>query len=192
VRFETIDLQPATAAQNTMRKIIKEVQGFTPLEIPVPPMLSTAIGYTGEARYGSFQWTPYGDEADYSDGRLSGTGNWQAFLAFIQHPAVSPFLKEYDLGSSDSEARHVLILDRKILEILIAPVKEAQTFLKAQWPPQPEIRMSKEEYLEMLSENLKSAKHPDDIDIAIIQRQIAEDYALIEEMQRWLDRFLKN
>jgi hypothetical protein len=44
----------------------------------------------------------------------------------------------------------------------------------------------------MLSENLKSAKHPDDIDIAIIQRQIAEDYALIEEMQRWLDRFLKN
>jgi hypothetical protein len=63
-----------------MRKIIKEVQGFTPLEIPVPPMLSKAIGYTGEVRYVSFQWTPYGDEAEYSDGRLSGTGNWQAFL----------------------------------------------------------------------------------------------------------------
>jgi len=40
----------------------------------------------------------------FSDGRLNATGNWQAFLAFIQHPTVSPFLEDYDLGSSDSEA----------------------------------------------------------------------------------------
>jgi hypothetical protein len=46
--------------------------------------------------------------------------------------------------------------------------------------------------LEMLSETLKSVKQPDDIDIAIIERQIAEDYALIEDMQKWLDKFLKN
>jgi len=25
----------------------------------------------------------------YSDGRLSGTGNWQACLGYVQHPAVS-------------------------------------------------------------------------------------------------------
>src|SRR5687767_3860183 len=159
------------ADQHTMRKIIKEVQGFTPLEIPVPPMLSKAMGYTGEAQYVSFQWTPYGDEADYSDGRLSGTGNWQAFFAYIQHPAVSPFLKEYDLGSSDSEARHAIILDRNKLKIMVASVKEAQAFLSAQWPPQPPIRMSKEEYLAMLSEALKNVKPPDDIDIEEIQRR---------------------
>jgi hypothetical protein len=192
VRFETIGLMPATAAQNTMRKIIKEGHGLTPLGIPVPPMLSKAMGYTGEARYVSFQWTPYGDEADYSDGRLSGTGNWQAFLAYIQHPAVSPFLKEYDLGSSDSEARHILILDRKKLEIMIAPVKEAQAFLSAQWPPEPPIHMSKEEHLAMLSEALRNVKQPDDIDIEEIQRRIEEQYALIEDMQRWLDKYLKN
>src|SRR5687768_8338186 len=81
--------------------------------------------------------TPYGDETDYSDGRLSGTGNWQAFLAYIQHPVVSPFLQEYDLGSSDSEARHTLILDRDKHEIMIAPVKKAQAFLLEQWSPQP-------------------------------------------------------
>jgi hypothetical protein len=155
-------------------------------------MLAKAMGYKGEARYVSFQWTPYGDEADYSDGRLSGTGNWQAFLAYVRHPVVSPFLQEYDLGSSDSEARLALILDRDKHEIMIAPVKKAQAFLSEQWPPQPEIRMSKEEYLEMLSETLKSVKQPDDIDIAIIERQIAEDYALIEDMQKWLDKFLKN
>ena len=66
------------AAQNNMRKIIKVIEGLTSLNIPVPPMLAPALGYKGEARYVSFQWTPYGDEADYADGRLSGTGNWQA------------------------------------------------------------------------------------------------------------------
>jgi hypothetical protein len=132
-----------------MRKIIKEIESLTPLRVPVPPMLAKAMGYKGEARYVSFQWTPYGDEADYSDGRLSGTGNWQAFLAYVRHPVVSPFLQEYDLGSSDSEARLALILDRDKHEIMIAPVKKAQAFLSEQWPPQPEIRMSKEEYLDL-------------------------------------------
>jgi hypothetical protein len=192
VRFETIGLLLATAAQNAMRNIIKEVQGLTPLEIPVPPMLSKAIGYKGEARYVSFQWTPYGDEADYSDGRLSGTGNWQAFLAYIRHPAVSPFLKEYDLGSSDSEAKHAIILDRNKLKIMIAPVKEAQAFLSAQLPPQPPIRMSKEEYLAMVSQALKSVKQPNKIEIEEVQRRIEEQYALIEDMQQWLDKYLKN
>jgi hypothetical protein len=143
-----------------MCKLIKEIQGLIPLEIPVPPMLSKAISYTGEARYVSFQWTPYGDEADYSDGRLSGTGNWQGFIAYIQHPVVSPFLKEYDLGSSDNKASHALILDRNKLEVMIAPVKEARVFLSEQWPPQPTIRMSKEEYLAMVSQALKGYEKP--------------------------------
>jgi hypothetical protein len=42
---------------------------LTPLNVPVPPMLAKVMGYRGEARFVSFQWTPYGDEADYSDGR---------------------------------------------------------------------------------------------------------------------------
>ena len=155
-------------------------------------MLAKAIGYTGDARFVSFQWIPYGDEAEYSDGRLSATGNWQAFLAYVQHPAVSQFLSEYDLGSSDSEATHALILDREKLEVLIAPVKEAQTFLTKQWPPEPPIRMSQEEYLAKLSEALKHVKQPDDIDVEEIQRRIEAQYALVEEMQQWLDKLLKN
>ena len=155
-------------------------------------MLSKAMGYTGKARYVSFQWTPYGDEADYSDGRVSGSGNWLAFLSYIQHSAVSPFLKEYDLGSSDSEARYALILDRDKLEIMIAPVKEAQAFLSEQWQPLPETRMSKEEYLEMLSKALKNVKQPHGIEIEEIQQRIEEQYTIIEDMQIWLDKWLKN
>jgi hypothetical protein len=77
-----------------MNKSVKHSKGLTPLNVPVPPALAIAIGYTGEARYVAFQWTPYGDEAEYFDGRRSSIGNWQGFLAYIQHPAVSPLLEE--------------------------------------------------------------------------------------------------
>jgi hypothetical protein len=175
-----------------MSKLVKELKSLIPLQAPVPPMLATAIGYNGNAQYVAFKWTPYGDEALYNDGRLSATGNWQAFLAYIQHPAVSSLLSEYDLGSSDSEARHCLILDREKLELAIAPVKEANAVLADQWPPEPPIRMSQQEELAAISEVLEHVKQPDDIDIEEIQRRIEEQYALIEEMQRWLDRYLKN
>jgi hypothetical protein len=92
-------------------------------------MLAKALGYTGDARYVAFNWTPYGDEAEFFDGRRSATGNWQAFLAYIQHPAVSSLLEPYDFGSSDNEAKQCLILDREKRELLIAPVKEAHVFL---------------------------------------------------------------
>ena len=111
---------------------------------------------------------------------------------YIQHPAVSPYLTGYDLGSSDNEAKHALILDREKLEVLIAPVKAAEAFLAKQWPPEPPIRMSQEEYLATISEALKNIKPPRDIDINEVQRRIDEQYALIEEMQQWLDTCLKN
>src|ERR671934_852802 len=86
--------------------------GLTRLVAPVPPMLERAIGYPGEARFVSFYWTPGGDEADYDDGQRAGTGNWQGYLAYVQHPLVHPLLAPYDLGSGEAEGRHSLIVDR--------------------------------------------------------------------------------
>jgi hypothetical protein len=175
-----------------MNKAIHTFAGLTPLNAPVPPMLAKATGYTGEARFVSFHWTPYGDETDYSDGRVSATGNWQAFLAYIQHPAISPLLNGYNLGSSDNEAHHALILDREKLAVFIAPVKEAEKFLQKQWPEEPPIRMSQEEYVELLTKALKNVKPPKDISIDEIQQRIEQQYALVEELQLWLDKHLKN
>jgi hypothetical protein len=172
-----------------MNKAVKSVTTLTPLNVPVPPMLAKAIGYTGDARFVSFQWTPYGDEADYSDGRGSGTGNWQAFLAFIHHPAVSPLLEGYDLGSSDSEAKHALILDQEELALFVAPVKEAEKFLSDQWPKEPPIRMSKEEWAAFVNKALAQQR---DISISEIQQRIEKQYALVEALQQWLDKHLKN
>jgi hypothetical protein len=133
-----------------------------------------------------------GDEALYNDGRLSATGNWEAFITYVRHPAVSPLLQDYDLGSSNSEAKHAIILDQEKHEVFIAPVKAVQTFLTKQWPPEPSLLMSQEEELAQLSEMLRNVKQPDDVDIEEIQRRIDEQYALTEQMQNWLDQYLKN
>jgi hypothetical protein len=175
-----------------MSKGTKAPTDLTPLNVPVPPMLAKAMGYRGNARYVSFQWTPYGDEADYSDGRGSGTGDWQAFLAFIHHPAVSPRLQGYDLGSSDSEAKHVLILDQEQQILFIAPARDAEKFLQEQWPKEPPIRMSKEEYNALVMKALKNLAYAQDVSMKEVERRIAEQHALIKEMEQWLDKQLKN
>jgi hypothetical protein len=175
-----------------MSKGAKAVYYLTTLNVPVPPMLARAIGYTGNARFVSFQWTPAGDETDYSDGRVSATGNWQAFLAYIHHPAVSPHLKDFDFGSSDSEAKHALILDQKELALFVAPVREAEKFLSEQWPKEPPIRMSKEELAAVVARAMKNVKPPKDISMDEIHRRIERQYALVEELQLWLDKQLKN
>jgi hypothetical protein len=54
----------------------------------------------------------------------------------------------------------------------------------------PEFRAS--DYLAKISDTLKNIKQPDDINIEEIQPHIEEQYALIEDMQRWLDSYLKN
>jgi hypothetical protein len=175
-----------------MKKAVIAVTDLTPLNIPVPPMLAKAIGYTGEARFVSFQWTPYGDETDYSDGRVRPTGNWQAFLAYIRHPAVSPHLGDYDFGSSETEARHALILDQVKPALFVAPVREAEKFLSEQWPTKQSITMSQRKYTAQVMKALKNVKPPKDISINEIQRRIEEQYALVESLQQWLDRHLKN
>jgi hypothetical protein len=175
-----------------MSKGAKAVYYLTTLNVPVPPMLARASGYTGKARFISFQWTPAGDETDYSDGRVSATVNWQVFLAFIQHPAVSPHLKGHDFGSSDSEAKHALILDQKEFALYAAPVREAEKFLSEQWPKEPPVTMSQEEYTAFVMKALKNVKLPTDVSIAEIQRRIERQYALVEELQLWLDKYLKN
>lgn len=124
-------------------------QGFSLLSISVPPMLETAFGYppgrgTGSEatlpRFVAFSWTAGGDEASFSDGRRSGVGmlNNDAYLAFVHHRAIQPHLAEFNLGASDEEAGHWLVLDREERQLYAALASVASRFLQRQWgdPPQ--------------------------------------------------------
>jgi hypothetical protein len=145
----------------------------------------------GEARFVSFRWTPGGDEADYDDGQRAGTGEWQGYLAYIQHPTIHPLLDQYNLGSSESEAKHALILDRQDRKLYVAPIKDARAFLAQQWPELEPVHMTQEEYLAMVTQTLKNVKFREP-DIEEIQKRIEEQYRRVETMQNWLNKFLPN
>jgi hypothetical protein len=112
---------------------------LTLLTVPVPPNLAEALGYAGTARWIGCYWTPYGDEVVWDDGRVDATGEWDAYLAFTQHPKVYPAVRSYRLGSSEDEARDMLIIDREEHKAYIAPRALAAALLDAQWPPLPQI-----------------------------------------------------
>ena len=169
----------------------KELTGLIRLKAPVPPLLAIALGYEGNARYVSFKRSPIADVLKYSDGRVSAKGSQKAFLAYVEHPAVTLFLEGYDLGSRESEAKHALLLDRAQLEIYIAPVREVEEFLKWRWPQLSQSRMHQEENMAKIAIALKR-RNPRDMDIEEIQQRIEEQHVLIETMLRWLDKQLKN
>src|SRR6266404_4826333 len=82
------------------------------VDVPLPPQLTETFGYPGQARYVAFYWIPDGDEVVYDDGRMSGTGASWAFLTYRRHRAVEPLLDRWNLGYSDADAEHCLVLDR--------------------------------------------------------------------------------
>jgi hypothetical protein len=98
----------------------------------LPRNWERAFGYDGEARYVAFYWTPVGDEAMYDDGQVSSDGNWRLFLTLRhQHPELD---RRYNLGYSEMEADHWLLLDRETRELVVLPRAEARARLRQQWP----------------------------------------------------------
>jgi DNA-binding transcriptional regulator GbsR (MarR family) len=71
-------------------------------------------------------------------------------------------------------------------------VKEADKFLEKQWPEVPPIRMTQEEYLSLVKKAMKNIKQPSDVEIEEINQRIEEQYRMVEDLQRWLDKYLKN
>lgn len=124
------------------------IEHLLPLTIPVPPMFERALGSPGPlshpdapaARYCAFYWTEAGDEAAFDDGQQSGAGmlNNDAYLAFVQHPAIAPHLQHFTLGSSEAPADHWLILDRQQHQFFVVPVGVAKPLVEEQWEPSPE------------------------------------------------------
>jgi len=166
---------------------------LTSLAVPVPPMLEQAIGYTRSARYVGFHWTTYGDEAYYDDGQYSGTGEWDGYLTFVQHPVIAPALAPYHPGIRATEGQHTFVLDRETRELFVASLQDASQFLRGQHPQlaeavtpgttQAEAMQAVLDALNM--ENWTEVTNTMNTDEAA--RQMQEHYHLIQAMQAWLD-----
>src|SRR4051794_36633404 len=108
--------------------------------IPIPPQLLEAVGYHGDAALVSVCWTPLGDTVWYDDARSSGTGYAWAYLAWVRHKHVAPYLAPYDLGSSEQESQHRLLLDRQTRTVSVGTVAEVRAVLATQWPPEEPVQ----------------------------------------------------
>src|SRR2546425_767753 len=91
------------------------------LPVPSPPGMAEAVGYTGQARYVGVYWEPCGDESCYTDGVSGRTGSWAAYLALVQHRAVSPHIQTFNTGSSEFPAEDVIVIDRAEGKLYVAP-----------------------------------------------------------------------
>jgi hypothetical protein len=163
------------------------------LAVQAPPMLCEAIGYPGPARYVAFYWTPCGDEIMYSDGRLSTDGHWHAWLLFTRHKRVAPHIAPYNLGNSDEEATHWLLIDRETYALYVGTPSEVLRALRGQYADQaPAIEaqgddvsgeITLEDFRGLIESFVEvSGPKPEEI-IAAMRRQDA----LTEELRVWLD-----
>ena len=159
-----------------------------PVAVPVPPSLVEAFGYQGDSRYVAFHWEPVGDELMFDDGRSAGTGEWYAFERWREHPAVSARLPDVNLGYSDLEATHWLIIDRARNSACVAHVSTAQAFLNQQHPPLRVLPQNKLHEIEtfVATELRQAVKHvridPDQLERATRARQQS-----VEQMLAYLD-----
>jgi hypothetical protein len=161
------------------------------LSITVPPQLEAAVDFHGDARYFGLYWTPSGDEAIVTDGRSTHDGCWWGYQAFVDHPVVMLALANlrYDLGSSESEATHWLVIDRETRTASLAPGAEAEQFLTDQHPALSPVELTREEWdaiVKNVSTHLQSPVGPTDwLDV---QQHLAAQNTCVDEMTAWLNQ----
>jgi len=161
-----------------------------PIPVKLPESFEAALGYQGELRWVAFYWEPCGDEAMYDDGFCSGDGNWFGFLKFVEHPRVSPWLSDYELGSSDFEAKHWLLCDLESREVYVGEKEEVKSFLKTETEkvlPNPskiecsdeELKKAHVEIYEKLMAEIRSMPLPS---MEEVERHMREEQEATERM----------
>jgi hypothetical protein len=158
------------------------------IDMPVPPNLSTVLGYRGDARFVGVRYTCLGDQVVFEDGQSSGTGQTWSFLAFKRHRAIDPFLRDADLGSSEEDGTEMLLIDTQERKASIAPLHDARVFLDGQWPEQEPMTPEQEEVFRAELERLLAEQGTRPIDWDAISRQQREQSTRMAVMLAFLDQ----
>jgi len=157
--------------------------------LPFPDVLPAAFGYESESRYFYVYWMPAGDEFRVGDETMEGDGNWHAWLAYRDHPAVYGHLSKYDFGSSDTEAKHQLVFDREAKAVYAGTLHEVQQFfveLRGEKEPREEMEASvhwtDEQWQEMIANLADAFRQIPPLDMAEIQARMEHEWQLEEQM----------
>lgn len=161
------------------------------IPVKLPWSFEDALGYPRGFRWVAFFWEPCGDEAMYDDGYCSTDCNWWGFLKFIHHPSVKPFLIDYDLGSSEDEAKHWLLCDLERREVSVGERAEVKSFLvnevkkympAGKLPAESKVALSHKEIEELLTKIREDMKQVPVPSIAEIQEKIKRDQEAVDKM----------
>ena len=68
----------------------------------------------------------------FSDGTLTATGHWRGWCCFCEHPLVRVFLEPYQLGDSEDEGEHRLLVDRYLGTLDIGLARDVEQLLATQ------------------------------------------------------------
>jgi hypothetical protein len=185
---------------------------LVPLVVPVPPNLEETLGYSGQdtapltdivrdARFLAFYYTT-ADKPYWFDGLGGQTDRWDGYLAWINHWIVMAGLGPYRacLGAADSEATHMLVLDRKI-RLLYLSVRDDKTVLRLlhdQWPPQAWPRKGPEEAESRLLRHFKARANslfipwfgPRREDVACLLQWLEKHWPSGESLSHLYDSFM--
>ena len=159
----------------------------TRVDLLLPPDLCLALGYRGDCRFAGFFWSPLGDHLIATDGINSGTAQSWAYLAFKRHRVVAPLLEPFDLGSSESDAVHILVIDGVANRAFVAPVSEARTFLERQHPPAPALSPDQQAAFNLELGRLLEEWRERPIDREALAREMAEQQERVARMVSLLD-----
>jgi hypothetical protein len=165
------------------------------LDIPVPPEFDRAIGYRRDARFVGFFWIPAGDEVVYDDGIVSATGDGYVFLCYARHPTISPSLLQYNIGSSDLEADHILLLDRDTNTLRVSPIEAGRRWLREQHPFIPEMPAFDLEHLagemrttvDQLQVTFEDGWREVRVDQEVIRQAMWQQHLALRAVQSFLD-----
>ena len=164
---------------------------MTPLAIPVPPadLLEPAIGWSGgDARWISICWTCCGDCPWIEDGQSSMTGHAWGLLAWWRHLSVAPVVRNLDLGNSEWDGTHRLVLDRQDRRVFVATSEEARAFLHDQWPVEQEIELTPEQWREVVEEvRQRMLDRPLPSIEQLVTRMNAHS-RIVADLVRWLEQ----
>ena len=105
---------------------------FQRLLIPVPPMIEEALGYTGSSRFVAFYWKPNPSDFWWCDSHGSKRSAFgDVWRVFVQHRRVHPFIEQFNLDGSGSDAERWLLLDRVKRQFLVGEASQVAAFLRS-------------------------------------------------------------
>jgi hypothetical protein len=167
----------------TQRRSALLSSGFVRLDLPLPPMLLDAIGYSGAARYVALWWDSKNDRLCMSDGHASSSDSWQAWVDLGSHPLSRSVIPSHLLGDGGRPATHHLLCDRTDDSLAIGPAHVVMRVVRTQSAEVPRARLRDKngrKWSRSVASHRGGARR--------IRQDPQREFQQLEALGRWLDR----